>query len=167
MSRRYPNPTRTKARKRALDILFEADLRRSDPVEALAAHVDRATPPVRDFTVELVEGVAREQVAIDNLIHLCLPPDWELWRMPVVDRNLARIAIYEIWWTDTPVEVAVDEAVTLGASLSTDESPDFLNGLLGRVLEYRRAQDDGSAAKLFDSDDLTEPEPTVSGLRDS
>ena len=167
MSRRYPNPTRTKARKRALDILFESDLRQCDPLDSLEAHVERATPPVRDFTIEIVEGVVREQVPIDNLIRRCLPNDWELERMPIVDRNLARIAIYEIWWTDTPVEVAVDEAVTLGASLSTDESPDFLNGLLGRVLEYRRAQDDGSAAKLFDSDDLTEPEPTVSGLRDS
>lgn len=140
MSGRVHTPARSKARKRALDILFEADLREADEAEILAGHVARAEPPVRQFTIELVEGVARERVPIDNLIRRCLPPDWELERMPRVDRNLARIAIYEIWWTDTPPEVAVDEAVTLSAELSTDDSPAFVNGLLGRVLEFHRSE---------------------------
>ncbi len=148
MSRKQQTPTRTKARKRALDILFEADLLDTDPVQSLAEHVSRAEPPVRGFTIELVEGVAREQLSIDNLIRRCLPPDWELERMPRVDRNLTRIAIYEIWWTDTPDEVAVDEAVTLTAQLSTDESPAFVNGLLGKVLEYQRAERAAADAAL-------------------
>ncbi len=148
MSRPQQTPTRTKGRKRALDILFEADLLDTDPAESLAGHVSRAQPPVREFTIQLVEGVAAERQTIDNLIRRCLPPDWELERMPRVDRNLVRLAIYEIWWTDTPAEVAVDEAVTLTAQLSTDESPAFVNGLLGKVLQYHRAEREAADAAL-------------------
>ncbi len=78
--------------------------------------------------------------------------------MPIVDRNLARIAIYEIWWTDTPAEVAVDEAVTLTAMLSTDESPDFVNGLLGKALQYHRADQIDVSQVFTDTVPIVQPE---------
>ena len=139
--------TRSKARKRALDILFEADLRSSDPLEALADHIARAEPPVRPFTTELVQGVERNRDQIDTIIAECLTGDWTLSRMPRVDRNLARIAIFELWHGDVAGEIAVDEAVSLARELSTDESPDFLNGLLGRALTRRKAESDAVGAR--------------------
>lgn len=126
--------TRTKARKRALDILFEADLRETDPLEALADHVGRGEPPVRDFTTRLVQGVERRIDDIDDLLVQSLTGGWTLDRMPRVDRSLARIAVYEMLDGDVPAQVAIDEAVSLARELSTDESPDFLNGALGAVL---------------------------------
>lgn len=130
--------TRTKARKRALDILFEADLRRVDPMGALADHVERNQPPVRPFTAELVEGVCAELGQIDQILSDSLLDAWTLDRMPPIDRNLARIAVYEMWFTKLAPEIAVSEAVNLGAWLSTDDSPGFLNGLLGKALRTLR-----------------------------
>lgn len=124
---------RTKARKRALDILFEADLRQSDPLAVLAAHVELNEPPVRPFTSELVEGVVAHLAAIDQLIAESLTSGWTLERMPRVDRNLARLAAYEIHHTDVAPEVAVAESVSLAQELSTDESAAFLNGVLRAV----------------------------------
>ena len=121
--------TRTKARKRALDILFESELRGRDALTTLAERTAEATPPVRDFTAELVAGVHDHLAAIDERIASSLAGSWTLARMPRVDRNLARIAIYEIDYTDIPPEAAIGEAVTLSAELSTDESPGFLNGM--------------------------------------
>ena len=126
--------TRTKARKRALDILFEADLRDEDPLAILAHRVELAEPPVRPFTRDLVEGVCAELREIDGIIAGSLSAGWTLDRMPRVDRNLARIAVFEMWFTELAPEIAISEAVDLGAALSTDESPDFLNGLLGKAL---------------------------------
>ncbi len=143
--------TRTKARKRALDILFEADLREEDPVVILAGHVERAEPPVRPFTRDLVEGVGAEVREIDGIIAGSLGGGWTLERMPRVDRNLARIAVYEMWFTSLAPEIAVSEAVDLGAALSTDESPDFLNGLLGKALRTLR-QTYPAAARGADPD---------------
>ncbi len=125
--------TRTKARKRALDILFEADLRELPISEVLAAHVAENTPPVREFTVALVEGVAAESATIDEIIAGALASGWTLSRMPRVDRNLTRLAVYELLYTDTATEIVLAEAVALCQDLSTDDSPAFLNGLLGAV----------------------------------
>jgi transcription antitermination protein NusB len=125
---------RTKARKRALDILFEADLRELAPTEVLAAHREENDPPVRDFTVDIVEGVVGDVAHIDELISASLVSGWTLERMPRVDRNLARIAIWELVHTDTARDVVLAEAVSLCQDLSTDESPSFLNGLLASVL---------------------------------
>lgn len=130
--------TRSKARKRALDILFEADLRGEDPLARLAAHVAQAEPPVRAFTSDLVEGVCAELPEIDQVIVASLTGGWTIDRMPRVDRNLARIAVFEMWFSDLAPEIAVSEAVNLGATLSTDDSPDFLNGLLGQALRTLR-----------------------------
>lgn len=125
---------RTKARKRALDILFEADLRQADPLAVLAAHVELNEPPVRPFTSELVEGVVAHLAAIDQLVAGSLSAGWTLERMPRVDRNLARIATYEIVHTEVSREVAVAECVALAQELSTDDSPAFLNGVLRAIV---------------------------------
>jgi len=154
--------TRSKARKRALDILFEADLREEDPLATLAERVELAEPPVRAFTSDLVEGVCAERAEIDAVIVASLTGGWTIDRMPRVDRNLARIAVYEMWFTDLAPEIAVSEAVDLSAALSTDDSPDFLNGLLGQALRTLRetypevargsADDDVDAAEASDVD---------------
>lgn len=126
--------SRTKARKRALDILFESELRGCDALEILAERSAEAHPPMRPFTIELVEGVQSHLHNIDARITSCLDSNWSLERMPRVDRNLARIAIYEIDYTDIAPEVAIGEAVALSGELSTDESPGFLNGMLAVAL---------------------------------
>ncbi|BAK35655.1 transcription antitermination protein NusB [Microlunatus phosphovorus NM-1] len=126
--------TQTKARKRALDVLFEAELRETDPLVTLAERAADAEPPVRDYTRELVRGVNSHQDTIDGRIAEALAAGWSLARLPRVDRNLMRIAVYEIDHTTVPDAVAVSEAVGLVAQLSTDDSPAFLNGVLGTVV---------------------------------
>jgi N utilization substance protein B len=124
---------RGKARKRALDVLYEADLRGADPVATVADRLAQADPPVPDYTVELVEGVSARRARIDELIST-YSEGWTLDRMPPVDRNLLRVAIFELLWCDSvPDAVAISEAVELAKDLSTDESPRFINGLLGRL----------------------------------
>lgn len=126
-------PSRTKARKRALDILFEADLREVPALEVLAAHTAEADPPVRPFTTELVEGVTAHRDELDALVGRHLPSGWTLDRMPRVDRNLARLAAFEVLHTQTDAAVAIAECVLLATELSTDDSPALLNGVLGAV----------------------------------
>jgi len=133
-SRPRSHSTRSKARKRALDILFEAELRGNDPLETLAVRTERAEPPVREYTADLVHGVVRHRGEIDRRIAACLSKGWSLERMPRVDRTAARIAVFEIDFGDVPDAVAVAEAVAMVTELSTDESPAYLNGLLGAVL---------------------------------
>ncbi|HWO62718.1 MAG TPA: transcription antitermination factor NusB [Umezawaea sp.] len=125
---------RSKARKRAVDILFEADLRGEDPVTLVAGRVGSAdVPPVNDYTVTLVEGVKAHQARIDDLISEHAE-GWTLQRMPAVDRAVLRIGLYELLWaTDVPDAVAIDEAIELAKGLSTDDSPRFVNGVLGRI----------------------------------
>ncbi|MDQ3734326.1 MAG: transcription antitermination factor NusB [Actinomycetota bacterium] len=124
---------RRKARKRALDILFEADLRSVDTASLLADRIEQAEPPVAPYAHVLVEGVLAHQDEIDGLISEHAQ-GWTLPRLPGVDRALLRIAIYELLYCpDVPAAVTVDEAVELAKSLSTDESPGFLNGILGTV----------------------------------
>ncbi len=127
--------SRTKARKRALDILFEADLRGVDAAGPLALHTAEADPPVRPFTATLVDGVAARQAEIDALIAGCLVPGWTMDRMPRVDRCLARIAVWEMLDGTTTAEVALEQAVSLAQELSTDSSATFLNGVLARAQE--------------------------------
>jgi transcription antitermination protein NusB len=125
--------TRSKARKRALDILFEAELRDTDPVATLEERAADANPPVREYTAELVRGVAAHTAEIDARISACLASGWTLPRMPRVDRNALRIAVYEIDYGQVPDAVAVAEAVQLVSELSTEESPAFVNGVLRAV----------------------------------
>ena len=125
--------TRSKARKRALDILFEAELRGLDPLLTLEERTAAADPPVRAYTTELVRGVEAHSAEIDARISDCLAPGWALPRIPRVDRNVLRIAVFEIDFGEVPDAVAVTEAVQLVSELSTDESPAFVNGLLRAI----------------------------------
>lgn len=130
---------RSKARKRALDVLFEAEQRHLDPITLLA---DRVVEPgteaaLPQYSVEIVEGVLERLSWIDELLET-YSHEWSLERMPAVDRALLRIGTWEILFnTDVPDAVAIDEAVELSRSLSTDDSPVFINGLLGRILELK------------------------------
>jgi transcription antitermination protein NusB len=125
--------SRSKARKRALDILFEAELRDTDPVATLEERIAAGKPPVREYTAELVRGVTAHAAEIDVRISACLAAGWTLPRMPRVDRNALRIAVYEIDYGEVPDAVAIAEAVQLVSDLSTDESPAFVNGVLRAV----------------------------------
>jgi N utilization substance protein B len=128
---------RGKARKRALDVLFESDLRSADPVETLAQRLVQATPPVPEYTVTLVEGVTAHRTRIDELIE-SYAVEWTIDRMPLVDRNVLRIGVFELLWQDdVPDAVVLSEAVTLARSLSTDESPTFVDGVLAKLLENK------------------------------
>jgi len=131
---------RTKARKRALDVLFECEAR-GLPLGATlsqrraAAQDDPREPPISAYTTHLVEGVAAHQERIDALISE-YSQGWDLDRMPAVDRNLLRIGVFEILYCDeVPEAVALSEAVNLATELSTAESPRFVNGLLARVAQ--------------------------------
>jgi N utilization substance protein B len=125
---------RSKARKRAVDLLYEADLRGDDPVSTLAERIALADPPINDYTIDLVEGVTAQRAEIDKLL-TDYSEGWTLARMPGVDRAILRVGLFELLWADgVPDAVAIDEAVELAKALSTDESPKFINGILGRVL---------------------------------
>jgi transcription antitermination protein NusB len=132
-------PARRKARKRALDVLYEADLR-SEPIQTVLAsalgRIEPPPPPHLPYAVSLVEGVAAHVDRIDELIS-SYAEGWTLERMPVVDRNLARIAVYELLYVDDIDDaVAISEAVELAKQMSTDDSPRFLNGVLARIADY-------------------------------
>ena len=124
---------RTKYRKRALDILFESELQSLPVGGTLSARLESNDPPVNDYTKRLVEGVAADAERIDGLIAQHAE-GWTMERMPVIDRNLLRIATYEILAVDdVPAEVAIAEAVKLANELSTEESAGFLNGVLSAI----------------------------------
>jgi N utilization substance protein B len=156
---------RSKARKRALDILFEAELRGLPTLELLSERQSLGDMPVQPFAAALVRGVASHSERIDELISWNLV-DWTLERMPAVDRNILRIGVYELLWADdVPDGVAISEAVTLAQDLSTDNSPTFVNGLLARIKAEKPtlsldpevsafpAGDDGEAAGDGEDDD--------------
>ena len=128
---------RTKARKRALDVLFEADQRGADVLETLADRVAVGEPPVPDYAIALVEGVVAQGERIDELL-TTYSQGWSLDRMPAVDRAVLRLGTFElIWRDDVPDAVVISEAVGLARQLSTDESPAFVNGLLARLLDLK------------------------------
>jgi transcription antitermination protein NusB len=128
---------RSKARKRALDILFEAEVRGVPVLELLAERTAAADPPVSDYAADLVRGVQEHATQIDSLL-AANARGWALDRMPAVDRNILRIGTCELLWHDSvPDAVAISEAVALAAELSTDDSPSFVNGLLARLLELK------------------------------
>jgi len=130
---------RSKARKRALDILFEADVRGVDPLTILAGRKDDEDPnrALPAYTVELVEGVTAQTGRIDELLST-YSHGWTVERMPAVDRAVLRLGTWELLYNDgVPDAVAIDEAVELARTLSTDDSPNFVNGLLARLLEVK------------------------------
>ncbi len=128
---------RTKARKRALDVLFQADLRSVDPLDALTELEARSDGPLNPYTRVIVEGVTQHRTRIDDLL-ATYSADWPLHRMPAVDRNLLRIGVWELLWAeDVPQAVAISEAVELSKDLSTEESPGFVNGVLGQIADIK------------------------------
>lgn len=131
-------PARSKARKRALDVLFEAELKGEPVLDVLEQRAaDDEAPPLSPYATGLVRGVQAHRDRIDELLaeHA---RGWALERMPAVDRNVLRIGAYELLWQDEiPDAVAISEAVALVRDLSTDDSPAFVNGLLARLLELK------------------------------
>jgi N utilization substance protein B len=125
---------RSKARKRAVDVLYEADVRSGDPLALLRERLADETPPVPEHTVRLVEGVAEHSARIDALID-AHASNWSIDRLPDVDRAILRMAVFELLWADdVPDAVVIDEAVELAKALSTDDSPGYVNGVLGAIL---------------------------------
>ena len=132
---------RSKARKQALDLLYETDIRGTNLVETLASRdVPAEGPdarPIREYTKELVNGVSDNRRKIDELI-TTYAQGWDMDRMPVIDRNILRLAIYEILWSkDVPPAVAIDEAIELAQTLSTDDSSKYINGVLSKIIEIK------------------------------
>lgn len=130
---------RTKARKRALDVLFEAEQRGLDPLAVLQRRIVEpgTQAPMPQYAVDVVEGVVAHLERIDEVL-ASHSHGWSVPRMPAVDRNLLRVGAWEILYNeDVPDGVAVSEAVELASTLSTDESPAFVNGLLARIVELK------------------------------
>jgi transcription antitermination protein NusB len=130
---------RSKARKRALEILYEAEVRGDPPGDVLSRRAGQTDQPLAEeaFVGRLVEGVQSHRERIDELI-ATYSVGWPLDRMPIIDRNVLRLGAYELLWSDeVPDGVAISEAVALATELSTDESPRFVNGLLSRLLELK------------------------------
>ena len=130
-------PARSKARKRALDILFEAEQRDTGVLDLLAERITLGSPPVPGYAADLVRGVTVHTARIDELLSQ-YAEGWTLDRMPAVDRNVLRIGVYELLWADdVPDAVAISEAVLLAQDLSTEASPPFVNGLLARIAKLK------------------------------
>jgi N utilization substance protein B len=134
---------RSKARKQALDLLYEADIRGGSALELLQSRdVIEEGPearPIRDFTKELISGIAENTRKIDELI-TTYAQGWDMDRLPTVDRNILRLAIYEIVWsTDLADGIAIDEALTLAKELSTDESAGYIHGVLGKISSIKES----------------------------
>jgi N utilization substance protein B len=137
------NPSRRKSRRRALDVLYSADLRDISAAGVLAdtlARMGVGVPEHMRYAVEVVEGVEHHAEHIDELIS-SYAEGWTLDRMPVVDRNLCRIGVFELLYRDDIDDaVAISEAVELASEMSTDDSPRFVNGLLSRIAEHTTRQ---------------------------
>ena len=128
---------RGKARNRALEVLFEAEQRSVSAFDVLKSRREQTDQIVNPYTLEIVEGVVSHQVAIDEFLET-YSQGWTLERMPSVDRIILRIGTWELLYNDdVPDGVAVSEAVALAKTLSTDESPSFINGLLGRLQQLK------------------------------
>ncbi|MCW4353217.1 transcription antitermination factor NusB [Hoyosella sp. YIM 151337] len=147
---------RHKARRRSVDFLFEAEARSCRPTEVVAERVAMAAdndqlPPVAEYTHIVVRGVEQNKQRLDDVIASHLH-DWTLERLPAVDRAILRVATWELLYaTDVPSVVAVDEAVELAKELSTDDSPGFINGVLGQLVHVApqlRAAEETAAAAL-------------------
>ena len=132
---------RSKARKQALDLLYETDIRGTNPLETLVARDIPAdgpdARPIREYTRELVNGVSDNRRKIDELI-TTYAQGWDMDRLPAVDRNILRLGIYEILWsTSVPTSVAIDEALDLAKELSSDDSSKYIHGVLGRIASIK------------------------------
>jgi transcription antitermination protein NusB len=134
---------RSKARKQALDLLYEADIRGGSALEFLQSRDEIEdgpdARPIREFTKELIGGIAENSRKIDELITI-YAQGWDMDRLPAVDRNILRLAIYEIVWsTELADGIAIDEALTLAKELSTDESAGYIHGVLGKISSIKES----------------------------
>ena len=129
---------RRKARKRALDFLYEADIRKASALELYATRPAEELSE-GEYVLVLLTGVAEHLGKIDELV-VTYSQGWDLDRMPSIDRNLLRIALFEILWSENlDDKVAVSEAVEIAKELSTDESAGYINGVLGRIIALKPA----------------------------
>lgn len=146
---------RSKARKRALDYLYAAEMRGESPLVRLEGAVADGEGHTNPYTEELVRGVVGEQRRLDELLD-SYSRDWALNRMPAVDRNILRIGLWELLYSDdVPDVVAVDEAVDLARALSTDDSPTFVNGILGALMRDQNALPEHSSLPTTEHDEST------------
>jgi N utilization substance protein B len=132
---------RSKARKQTLDILYETDIRGTNPLDVLASREineeGAEARPIRDYTRELIVGVSEHRRKIDELI-ATYAQGWDMDRLPAVDRNIMRLALYELLWRDELADaIAIDEALLLAKELSTDESAGYIHGVLGRIVSIK------------------------------
>jgi N utilization substance protein B len=129
---------RTKSRRRAIDLLFEAEQRQVNATELLKERL--ATPvtdaPLNEFTATLVTGVVENWSQINDLL-ATYSQGWSVDRMPAVDRAILRVGAFEVLFGEVPEGVAISEAVAIATELSTDDSPKFVNGLLARLAEVK------------------------------
>ncbi|MBU6242852.1 MAG: transcription antitermination factor NusB [Acidobacteria bacterium] len=124
---------RSKSRKAALDLLYEADIRNQSAIAIHDARKADSDLLIREYTSLLLQGISDNRRKIDELIST-YAQGWDMDRMPAVDRNILRIGIYELLWsTQVPDSVAIDEALEMAKTLSTDESAGYVNGILGRI----------------------------------
>jgi len=132
---------RSKARKQTLDILYEADIRGTQPLDILAVRdVTEEGPdarPIREYTRDLITGVTDNRRKIDELI-ATYAQGWDMDRLPAVDRNIMRLALFEILWLPSLDDaIAIDEALSLAKELSTDESSAYIHGVLARIASLK------------------------------
>ena len=134
---------RSKARKQALDILYESDIRSSDALAILESRdIAEEGPdarPIREYTRELITGVTANIRKVDELI-ATYAQGWDMDRLAAVDRNILRLGIFEIIWSDELADgIAIDEAITLAKDLSTEDSATFIHGLLGKISSIKES----------------------------
>lgn len=129
--------TRSKARKAALDLLYEGDIRKASASGLMLQRITDVEYVIRDFTKELIDGVEANRRKIDELI-TTYSQGWDMDRMPVIDRNILRLGIYELLWSkEVPEAVAINEALELAQTLSTEDSSKYINGVLSKILEIK------------------------------
>jgi N utilization substance protein B len=129
--------SRSKARKAALDLLYESDIRKGSAAELLSKRVTEMEYEAREFTKELIDGIELNKRKIDEFI-ATYAQGWDMDRMPVLDRNILRLAIFELLWSQSvPEAVAISEALELAANFSTEDSSKYINGVLSKVLEIK------------------------------
>lgn len=128
---------RSKARKAALDLLYESDIRNRPATDLLIERLTALDFIIREYTRNLILGVVENKAKIDEII-LMRAKGWDLDRMPVIDRNILRLGTFELLWSEEiPANVAISEAVELAKSLSTEESASYINGVMAAILEVK------------------------------
>jgi N utilization substance protein B len=157
--------SRYKARRRAVDVIFEAEQRDVDPVAVVADRIelsrvdDNAVAPVNAYTTVIVEGVAAELDRIDQTISVHLDPTWPLERIANVDRAILRVAVWEMLFNeDVPLKTALVDAVEIASEYSTDDSPKYINAVLDAILNNIDALRESAPEIDVESDDLISPE---------